>query len=88
MALCHSPERTSSSAVLFWQRGPAPRGAARELRLTVASLADVDAEVVANRLAPRVNVAKLPDSALPLTLPSRYCPSDKLEQRAKAIERD
>lgn len=64
------------------QRLTVPRG---ELSIRVLSRAEVEPEVAVNRHAPRAHVARLPDSALQFTLPSRYCPSDKLAVQAKAI---
>lgn len=64
------------------QRLTAPPG---PLSLVVETLAEVRPAVEAERDAARVPVSRLPDEALQFTLPSRYCPSDKLTERARAI---
>jgi transglutaminase-like putative cysteine protease len=64
------------------QRLTVPRG---ELRLAVETVAEVAADVEAEHDAARVPVARLPDATLQFTLPSRYCPSDKLADLARKI---
>ena len=64
------------------QRLTVPKG---ELLIRALTRAEVEPEVVVNRLAPRTPVARVPDSALQFTLPSRYCPSDKMMALAKQL---
>lgn len=61
------------------QRLVVPRG---ELRIYATAQVDTEADVLVNRLAPRVHGSQLPDSTLPFVRPSRYCPSDKLKELA------
>lgn len=64
------------------QRLTMPRG---ELRVRAISRAEVEPQIVVNRHVQRTPVARLPDSALQFTLPSRYCPSDKMLALGKQI---
>jgi transglutaminase-like putative cysteine protease len=64
------------------QRFTVPRG---ELRIFASARVDSEATVATNRHAPRTHVSKLPDASLHFTLPSRYCPSDRLMPLAKQI---
>jgi len=64
------------------QRMTVPRG---EMRLLVEATVETEPELAVNPGAPFTLVQDLPDSALQYLLPSRYCPSDKLESRAREI---
>ena len=59
-----------------------PRG---EMRLRVEATVETEPELAVNPGAPFTLVQDLPDSALQYLLPSRYCPSDTLESRAREI---
>ena len=58
------------------QRMVVPQG---EMRLRVEATVETEPELAVNPGAPFTIVQNLPDSALQYLLPSRYCPSDKLE---------
>lgn len=60
-----------------------------ELRCRVETLAEVAADIpVVDLTQPsRVPVPQLPDTALQFTLPSRYCPSDKLTRLGRELTR-
>jgi transglutaminase-like putative cysteine protease len=62
----------------------APPGA---LSLRSVIVADVTRSVAVDANAPRTPFVKLPMDALHFTLPSRYCPSDKLQALALEITR-
>ncbi|MEY4511795.1 MAG: hypothetical protein RLZZ450_3917 [Pseudomonadota bacterium] len=64
------------------QRLTAPAG---PLSLAVETVAEVRPAVEAECDAERVPASRLPDETLQFTLPSRYCPSDKLTQRTRDI---
>ena len=64
------------------QRMIVPQG---EMRLRVEATVETEPDLAVNRAAPFTLVQDLPDSALQYLLPSRYCPSDKLEARAREI---
>ncbi len=64
------------------QRMVVPQG---EMRLRVEATVETEPELAVNPGAPFTPVQNLPDSALQYLLPSRYCPSDKLESRAREI---
>ena len=59
-----------------------------ELAVRSEIVADVLSEVEVDARAPRAPVARLPHAALHYTLPSRYCPSDKMQGLALEITRD
>lgn len=58
------------------------------LRIRVESVVHTDREIAVDPQAPAVPVAELPHGVLPFLLQSRYCPSDKLADRAKQIVGD
>lgn len=64
------------------QRFTLPQGASR---ITVESEVEVSDQIAVDRHAPQVPVAMLPDDTLMYLLQSRYAPSDKMEERARAI---
>ena len=64
------------------QRLVAPKGA---LYLRVETVAHVAEQIATAPSAPVTPVAELPESALLYLLPSRFCPSDKLGDKAKEI---
>jgi len=64
------------------QRMVVPRG---EMRLRVEATVETERELAVDPGARFTLVQDLPDSALQYLLPSRYCPSDKLESRARDI---
>ena len=64
------------------QRMIVPQG---EMRLRVEATVETEPELAVNPGAPFTLVQDLPDSALQYLLPSRYCPSDTLEARAREI---
>ena len=64
------------------QRYTLPRGASR---ITVESEVEVPDLIVVDRRAPQVPAGMLPDETLAYLLQSRYCPSDKMEERARDI---
>jgi transglutaminase-like putative cysteine protease len=67
------------------QRMLVPRG---EMRLRVEATVETEGELAVAPNAPYVSVDALPDSALLYLLPSRYCPSDTLAQKAWQIVAD
>ncbi|TWO69916.1 transglutaminase family protein [Caenimonas sedimenti] len=64
------------------QRYTLPQGASR---VSVESEVEVEDQIAIDRHAPQVPVAMLPDETLMYLLQSRYAPSDKMEERARAI---
>jgi transglutaminase-like putative cysteine protease len=64
------------------QRYTLPRG---DSTLCVESEVEVDEQIDVDRQAAQVPPALLPDDTLVYLLQSRYCPSDKMEERARAI---
>ena len=64
------------------QRYTLPRG---DSRITVESEVEVADQIAVDRRAPQVPPAMLPDDTLVYLLQSRYCPSDKMEERARSI---
>ncbi len=64
------------------QRLVAPRGLLHVRIETVAHVAD---QIATDPAAGWIPVSELPESALLYLLPSRYCPSDKLADKAKEI---
>jgi transglutaminase-like putative cysteine protease len=64
------------------QRFTLPRG---DSRVTVESEVEVADQIAVDRRAAQVPAALLPDETLVYLLQSRYCPSDKMEERARAI---
>lgn len=64
------------------QRLVAPKGT---FRIRVDAVVEVAGEIAVNAGAPLHAIEQLPDSALQFLLPSRYCPSDKVGNRAHAI---
>jgi transglutaminase-like putative cysteine protease len=67
------------------QRVVAPAG---EFRIRTTVGAEVAAEIDVLSDAPFVPIQQLPDSVLHFLLPSRYCPSDMLGERAREIVGD
>lgn len=67
------------------QRFLAPAG---QTTLAVQSEVLVDGELAVEANAPRTPVDLLPDDVLVYLLQSRYCPSDKLESKARDIVQD
>lgn len=55
------------------------------LHVRTELLAEVAPGVAVQPDAPRTPVAKLPDETLHFTLPSRYCPADKLAKLAREV---
>ena len=64
------------------QRLIVPQG---DMRLWVEATVETEPELAVEPGAPFTLVQRLPDSALQYLLPSRYCPSDKLQARAGEI---
>lgn len=64
------------------QRYTLPRG---DSTITVESEVEVADQIRVDRRAPQVPPGMLPDDTLAYLLQSRYCPSDKMEERARAI---
>jgi transglutaminase-like putative cysteine protease len=64
------------------QRFVVPRG---EMTLAVTSDVEVAETVAVDMHAPMTPVDRLPDDALVYMLQSRYCPSDVMEDQAKAV---
>lgn len=64
------------------QRYTLPRG---DSTICVESEVEVAGQIAVDRHAARVPPALLPDETLVYLLQSRYCPSDKMEERARAI---
>jgi transglutaminase-like putative cysteine protease len=64
------------------QRFTLPRG---DSVLTVEHEVEVADQIAVDRRAPRIPAGQLPDATLVYLLQSRYCPSDKMEERARAI---
>ena len=67
------------------QRMVVPQG---EMRLRVEATVETERELAVAPGAPYVPVDSLPDSALLYLLPSRYCPSDKLQSKAWQVVGD
>ncbi len=67
------------------QRMVVPRGL---MRLRVEATVETEALLAVAPWAPFTLVQNLPDNALQYLLPSRYCPSDTLETRARQIVGD
>ena len=53
--------------------------------ITVESEVEVAEQIAVDRKAPQVPPAQLPDETLAYLLQSRYCPSDKMAERARDI---
>ncbi len=64
------------------QRYTLPRG---DSRISVEVEIEVADQIAVDRHAPQVPPGMLPDETLVYLLQSRYCPSDKMEERARAI---
>ena len=64
------------------QRLVAPQGS---FRIRVEAKLEVAPEITVERRAPLTPIPELPDDALQFLLPSRYCPSDKLEGKAREV---
>jgi transglutaminase-like putative cysteine protease len=64
------------------QRMVVPRG---DMRLRVEATVETEPGLAVEPAAPFMPIQSLPDSALQYLLPSRYCPSDKLEARAREM---
>lgn len=67
------------------QRMVLPQG---ESRIDVEVVMEVEDHITVAPDAPAVPVQQLPDEVLHFLLQSRYCPSDKMAERAHAIVRD
>lgn len=55
------------------------------MRVRWQAVVEAEADIAVDPAASAVPVGDLPDDTLQFLLPSRYCPSDKLEQRARQI---
>ena len=55
------------------------------MTISVEATVDTADEIDVDITAPRVPIDEVPDWALQFLLPSRYCPSDRLAQRAQQI---
>jgi transglutaminase-like putative cysteine protease len=64
------------------QRYTLPRG---DSVIRVESEVEVDAQLAVNPHAPLTPVEMLPDGVMMYLLQSRYCPSDKMEERAQEV---
>jgi transglutaminase-like putative cysteine protease len=64
------------------QRYTLPRG---DSVVTVETEVEVADQIAVDRSAPMVPTGQLPDEVMVYLLQSRYCPSDKMEQRARGI---
>jgi transglutaminase-like putative cysteine protease len=64
------------------QRYTLPAG---ENRVTVETEVEVADQIAVDRAAPQVPAAMLPEDTLVYLLQSRYCPSDKMAERAREI---
>lgn len=64
------------------QRYTLPRGAST---ITVETEVEVEEQIAVDHRAPQVPPALLPDATLVYLLQSRYCPSDKMDERARKI---
>ena len=64
------------------QRLTVPKG---EMRLRVEATVETDSELAVRPDAPMTPVPELPDSAMQFLLPSRYCPADRMADRAREI---
>ena len=62
------------------QRLLIPKG---RMRIRVDVIVDTEAVIAVDPKAPQTPVHALPDATLQFLLQSRYCPSDKMEERAK-----
>ena len=67
------------------QRLVIPQGT---MRMRVESTVETEAWIAIDHDAPLTPVAELPDSAIIYLLPSRYCPSDRMADRARRIVGD
>jgi transglutaminase-like putative cysteine protease len=64
------------------QRYTLPQG---ESIISVDTEVEVAEQIAVDRAAPRIPPGQLPDDTLVYLLQSRYCPSDKMEERARAM---
>src|ERR1700748_2008202 len=64
------------------QRFVVPQG---RMRIRVDVVVDTEASIAVDPDAPCTPVDQVPDAALQFLLQSRYCPSDKMEQRAREL---
>lgn len=64
------------------QRFVVPAG---RLRIRVESVVHTQAEIAVDEAATRTPVAELPHDALQFLLPSRYCPSDRMVDKAQQV---
>ena len=64
------------------QRYTLPQG---ESTITVETEVEVAGQIAVDRHAPQIPPGQLPDEVMVYLLQSRYCPSDKMEERARAI---
>ncbi|MES2508964.1 MAG: transglutaminase family protein [Pseudomonadota bacterium] len=67
------------------QRLVVPRG---NMHMAVEVVMEVEAQIAVAPDAPQTPIEQLPDDALLYLLQSRYCPSDKMAERAQAIVGD
>ncbi len=64
------------------QRFVVPKG---RMRIRVDVVVDTEASIAVDPNAPCTPVEEVPDTALQFLLQSRYCPSDKMEERARQV---
>ena len=64
------------------QRLVVPQG---QMRIAVAVTIEVDEQIAVAPNAPQTPIAELPDNVLLYLLQSRYCPSDKMQEKALAV---
>ncbi len=64
------------------QRFIVPRG---RMRIRIDVVMDTEAAIAVEPDAPATPIEQVPDAALQFLLQSRYCPSDRMEDRARAI---
>ena len=64
------------------QRFVVPRG---RMRIRVDVVVDTEDAIAIEPNAPRTPVDLVPDAALQFLLQSRYCPSDRMEERARGL---
>lgn len=64
------------------QRLTAPSGS---FRISISAQVETEPQIAVQPGAPATPLAELPDDVLRYLLPSRYCPSDKLEDRARSV---
>ena len=64
------------------QRLTVPQGT---MRIAVEVTMEVEAQIAVARDAPHTPIAELPDDVLLYLLQSRYCPSDKMQEKALSV---